>query len=90
MNSTTKSCSTYLSQKRPQFLHTVSRILWPLDGSPAPEYWVHSVLTGCRHSMQIGISSKYLGTIAKEESLRISSCGYFGKRQRGIRDGRYE
>src|SRR3569833_1011812 len=55
MNSTTKSCSTYLSQKRPQFLHTVSRMLCPLVLSPAPEYCVHSVLTGCRHSMQMGI-----------------------------------
>ena len=55
MKSTTKSCSTYLSQNRPQFLHTVSRMLCPLDGSPAPEYCVHSVLTGCRHSMQIGM-----------------------------------
>ena len=59
MKSTTKSCSTYLSQNRPQFLQTVSRILWPLDLSPAPEYCVHSVLTGCRHSIQMGIW-KYL------------------------------
>jgi hypothetical protein len=40
MNSTTKSCSTYLSQKRPQFLQTVRRTPWPLDRSSAPEYSV--------------------------------------------------
>ena len=55
MNSTTKSCSTYLSQKRPHLRHTVSLMLCPLDLSPAAEYCVHSVLTGCRHSMQMGI-----------------------------------
>lgn len=58
MNSTTKSCSTYLSQKLPHFRHTVSRMLCPLDLSPAPEYEVHSVLTGCRHSMQMGIGAR--------------------------------
>lgn len=57
INSTTKSCSTYLSQNRPHRRHTVSRMLWPLDLSSAPEYCVHSVLTGCRHSMQMGIVS---------------------------------
>lgn len=40
MNKTTKSCSTYLSQKRPQFLHTVSRTPWPLDRSSARVYSV--------------------------------------------------
>lgn len=55
MNRTTKSCSTYLSQNRPQFRHTVRRMLEL--ASPAPEYWVQSVRTGCRHSMQIGIVS---------------------------------
>lgn len=58
MNSTTKSCSTYLSQKLPHLRHTVSRMLCPLDLSPAPEYEVHSVLTGCRHSMQMGIGAR--------------------------------
>ena len=55
MKSTTKSCSTYLSQKRPQFLHTVKRMLCPLDLSPVPEYCVHSVFTGYRHSMQMAM-----------------------------------
>lgn len=59
IKSTTKSCSTYLSQKRPQLRHTVSRILCPLALSPAPEYAVQSVLTGCLHSMQIGILPRY-------------------------------
>lgn len=54
MNMTTKSCSTYLSQKLPHARHTVSRMLCPLAPA-APEYSVHSVSTGCRHSMQIGI-----------------------------------
>lgn len=54
MNMTTKSCSTYLSQKLPHARHTVSRMLCPLAPA-APEYSVHNVSTGCRHSMQIGI-----------------------------------
>jgi hypothetical protein len=53
MKSTTKSCSTYLSQKRPQLRHTVRRIFEL--ASPAPEYCVQRVRTGCRHSIQIGI-----------------------------------
>lgn len=57
MNCTTKSCSTYLSQNFPQFLHTVSRTPWPLLLSSAPEYSVYSVLTGYRHSMQMGIAA---------------------------------
>lgn len=63
MKSTTKSCSTYLSQKRPQFLHTVSRMLCPPDLSPAPSR--QSVFTGWRHSMQIGIFGRsYRGIMA--------------------------
>ena len=54
INMTTKSCSTYLSQKLPHARHTVSRMLCPLAPA-APEYSVHSVSTGCRHSMQMGI-----------------------------------
>ncbi len=38
MKSTTKSCSTYLSQKRPHLRQTVRRMLCPVDLSPAPEY----------------------------------------------------
>lgn len=55
IKSTTKSCSTYLSQNWPQLRHTVRRMLCPLALSPAPEYCVQSVLTGYRHSMQMGI-----------------------------------
>lgn len=63
INRTTKSCSTYLSQKDPQFLHTVSRTPWPVDLSSAPEYSVYSVFTGYRHSMQIGIVFQKVMTV---------------------------
>lgn len=63
MNSTTKSCSTYLSQNRPQFLQTVSRMLWPpeAEGLLVVEEVLlvppsrQRVFTGWRHSMQIGM-----------------------------------
>ena len=71
MNRTTKSCSTYLSQKLPQFLHTVSRMLCPLDLSPAPEYCVQSVLTGCRHSIQMGMTA-----FCERGRLQLQSCGF--------------
>jgi hypothetical protein len=58
INMTTKSCSTYLSQNRPQFLQTVRRMLWPPDLPPPPSR--QSVLTGCRHSMQMGMASVFV------------------------------
>ena len=81
MKSTTKSCSTYLSQKRPQFLHTVNRMLCPLDLSPVPEYCVHSVLTGCRHSMQMAI------LIASDGAVGSSRRSMVGRREKMGRRG---
>lgn len=55
MNTMTKSCSTYLSANPLQRGHCVRRTPLPSARSSALEYVVYSVLTGNRHSMQIGI-----------------------------------
>lgn len=55
MNMTTKSCSMYLSAKRLHRGHCVNRTPLPSARSSALLYEVYSVLTGARHSMQIGI-----------------------------------
>lgn len=56
INKTTKSCSTYLSAKCLQRGHCVRRTPFPNDRSSALEYSVYRVLTGYRHSMQMGIA----------------------------------
>lgn len=61
INSTTKSCSTYLSANFLQRGHCVKRTPLPSARSSAFEYSVYSVLTGYRHSMQMGIALRPLG-----------------------------
>lgn len=89
MKSTTKSCSTYLSQKLPHFRQTVRRIKCPFDLSSAPEYWVHRVLTGYRHSIQIGIAA--VKTLASSSWMFCARrpYRYSQYRARACAEGRY-
>jgi len=80
MNKTTKSCSTYLSAKRLQRGHCVSRTPFPRALSSALLYVVYKVLMGHRHSMHIGISSRLSGVMllllvaAVRDGQGVRSC----------------
>jgi hypothetical protein len=75
MNSTTKSCSTYLSANLLHRGHCVSRTPLPSARSSAFEYSVYSVFTGYRHSMHMGIALLEGREEGAQERARVQAGG---------------